>query len=284
MPVYHYSSPHLTKGRLFIEESDFVFGINTIAIAAFVFKVRILCYCLMDNHVHILMEGTLEECGKCYKWVMMRIAQMASKRDGRAKRIETTPDYPVEVTSKVQFVREVSYILRNPYKARMSSPYAYKWSSWDVYYNPWIEDWHGITVSSLGFEESRCLFHTRKKLPDQYEHINGRILNKCFVDYKRVQKIIGDSLDLFDTMRLWDLESSVSISHGVEEAIKYTDTELSPKLAAICKNEYHVESLEQLDRKSLLMLARTAARRFGAGKKQLNRLLDISMETLDAVL
>ena len=128
------------------------------------------------------------------------------------------------------------------------------------------------------------MFHTRHAFPSNYEHFDGKILNKCFVDSKAVERHIGSSLDFFDALRIWDLESAVKLSHGVEETIKFTDAELKPKLIAICNNEYHVASIDQLDRKSLLSLARTLARRFGTGKNQLARLLGLSTDELSAVL
>ena len=117
-----------------------------------------------------------------------------------------------------------------------------------------------------------------------YEHTGGRILNRCFVDYKRAEKLLESDLNLFDTIRLWDLEGAVAMTHGAEEKITFTDSELSAKIGTLCKKEYHAESIELLDRKTLLTLARAASRRFGAGKKQLSRLLGVSPEVLDAVL
>ena len=284
MAILHYSSPHWEKGRLFTSEEDFVFGVNTLALAVALFNVKLLCYCLMDNHIHILLEGEAKECEKCYMWIMLRIAQMAGRRGCQQDRLDMLDIRSVPVTGKKQFVNELAYILRNPYKARINSPLSYKWSSWDVYFNPRLEDEQGEPIINIPVSKARELFRTKQKLPQNYQHIAGRILNKCFVDYKRAEQLIESDLDLFDTLRLWDLESSVAISHGAEEKIKYTDAELASKIKFICKNEYHADSPEQLDRKTLLLLARIASRRFGASKKQLLRLLDVSPEALDAVL
>lgn len=284
MAVLHFASPHWEKGRIFTSDSDFIFGVNTLALAVFEFKVKLLCYCLMDNHIHILLEGDELECKKCYKWIMIRLAQMAAKRGENTDRLDMLSIKPVMVTDRKQFVNEVAYILRNPYKARIASPSSYKWSSWGGYFNPWPDECSGELVGNMSSTRQRSLFHTRKLMPEHYEHLNGRILNKCFVDYRRTEKYLDNAMNLFDTLRLWDLESSVALAHGASEIIHFTDSELAKKLAAICRNEYHAESFQQLDRKSLLSLARTASRRFGAGKKQLARLLGIEPDVLDKVL
>ena len=284
MAVYHYSSPHWEKGRLFTCDRDFVAGVNTLAISVELFNVKLLCYCLMDNHIHILLEGEYQECDNCYKWIMLRLAQMAGINKYKKDRLSLMNLKPVEVTGRKQFANEVAYILRNPYKSRMSSPYSYKWNSSDVLFNPWIADIKGEPVGYLPVNKARELFHTRQTLPPDYEHSGGRILNRCFVDYKRTEKILENDLNLFDTLRLWDLEGAVAMSHGAQEKILYTDSELAVKLSTMCKKEYHTESIDLLDRKTLLTLARSASRRFGAGKKQLSRLLGISSEVLDTVL
>ncbi len=284
MAIIHYASPHWETGRLFTCDRDFVSGVNTLAIAVVLFKVKLLCYCLMDNHLHIILEGDALECGKCYKWIMLRLAQMAGIQQYKKDKLSLLDIKPVEITSRKQFANEVAYILRNPYKARMSSPYSYKWNSSDVYFNPWMSNSKGEPVGSIPVSRARALFHTKHTLPPHYEHTGGRILNRCFVDYKRAEKLLESDLNLFDTIRLWDLEGAVAMSHGAEEKITFTDSELAAKIGTMCRKEYHTESIELLDRKTLLTLARAASRRFGAGKKQLSRLLGVSQEVLDALL
>ena len=68
------------------------------------------------------------------------------------------------------------------------------------------------------------------------------------------------------------------------EKVTFSDAELSGRITAICRNEFHTESVKQLDRKTLLSLARTATRRFGAGKAQLARLLNLSADALERIL
>ena len=109
-------------------------------------------------------------------------------------------------------------------------------------------------------------------------------MNRCFVDYPYVEKALGDSLVLFDKLRVYDLESAVRLSHGFAENVRFSDFQLQEKIQVICQNEYHVSSLHQLDRRSLFLLARTLVRRFGAGKSQLRRLLSLSDDILDQLL
>ena len=135
-----------------------------------------------------------------------------------------------------------------------------------------------------GVRTARRQFGTHVKIPSDWEHDKGRILNKCFVDYRTVEQKIGGNLDFFNRLRRFDLESVVEQAHGIEERLAFTDTEMQEKIRAVCKNELHVESHHQLERKDLLWLAGTLARRFACPKKQIARLLGIDPSVLDQLL
>ena len=180
------------------------------------------------------------------------------------------------------FLNEVAYLLRNAYKARIDSPYSYAWAPFEVYFNPYLSFIKGNRFP--GPEAARDMLGTHATIPADWEHVDGRILNKCFVDYRAVEQIVGSGLTLFDRLRKYDLESVVAQSHGVQEQLAFTDSEMQEKVLAVCRNEMHVESPHQLSRKDLLRLARTLALRYGASKKQISRLLGLDPEVRDSAL
>ena len=282
--VFHLSSDHLTTLRLFTTKEDFNYGVNTLALGAARFSVSILCYELMDSHLHSMVRGVWEECRAFFRWALHRLSLMISQRDGVSGVLPRDGFDVHAITDTRQFRNETAYILRNCYKARMCSPFSYPWSSIDVLFNPFRNAVTGKRVSGMGVVEIRKLFRTRASVPEHYEVFDGRVMNRCFVDYPFVEKQLGDSLTFFDAIRVWDLESSVELSHGASEKVTFTDSELSVRITTICRKEYHTDSVQQLDRKSLLSLARSAARRFGAGKSQLARIMNLSPEILEKVL
>ena len=282
--IYHLASDHLDNLLLFPDGDSFRYGVNTLALAAARFPVAVLCYELMGNHLHSLLRGTWKDCWAFFRWVLHRLAILVAERDNVSNVLPRDGFDVHAVTDERQFRNEVAYILRNCYKARICSPFAYPWGSADVYFNPWRDAIPGKRVAEMGCVQIRNLFRTREHVPGHYEVRDGRILNRCFVDYRYTEQLLGDSLALFDAIRIWDLESTVALSHGAAESITFSDAELGVRLSALCKNDYHVDSPRNLDRKSLLSLARTAARRYGAGKAQLARLLNISPEALERII
>lgn len=280
--IYLYTTDHLERALLFRDEEDFVEGCNTIALATLNYPVKVLCYALMDNHIHLLISGWNEDCRVFFAWVLHRLARMLEKKYGISGILKLQASDVQAVTDRNMLLNEVCYLLRNGYKARICSPYSYLWAPFECYFNPYLPLLHGTPMP--GVKAVKRLFGTHVRIPSDWEHVNRRIMNKCFVDYRTVEQKIGSSLDLFDRLRKFDLESVVEQAHGIEEKLTFTDMEMQEKIRVVCKRELHVDSHHQLERKDLLWLARTLARRFACPKKQIARLLGIDPSVLDQVL
>lgn len=280
--IYLFTSDHLARTLLFRDIEDYVYGVNTLAIGTRKFKVRVLCYTLMGTHIHLLLMGRYEDCLAFYAWVLKHLAQHISNRHGVSGILKLQASDVQAVMDRDMLLNEVCYLLRNSYKARIDSPYSYPWAPFECYFNPRLPLLHGAPMP--GVKEIKRMFGTHIKLPSDWEHEQGRILNKCFVDYRTVEQMIGSSLNFFDRLKRFDLESVMEQKHGIEERLKFTDAEIQEKIRAVCQNELHVDSHHQLERKDLLWLARTLARRFASSKKQISRLLEIDPTVLDQLL
>lgn len=281
---FQFSMNHLEKALLFRSPGDFDFGVNSIAIGSYKHSVSVLAYALMDTHFHLLLKGKYAQCLALYRWLVRRFRRMLSLRYGVSGLLDEDAFDVSAIRDDEMCRNEVAYIVRNPYKARMASPLAYAWSSADVYFQPQRDLVRGTPLAHLTQEEIKARFHTHDRLPPWWEHVDGRILNRCFVDYAGVEALFRDSVAYFDRLRKYDLESVVQMSHGLEKSIRFTDQEMREKVLALCRNEYHVTSHNQLDPKSLLLLARALARRFSCPKTQISRLLGLPEDILDQLL
>ena len=279
---YHLSSHHLETQRIFRNDSDYIFGVNSLALLLSGSQVQVIAYCLMDNHLHLLLAGEYERCLGYYGKVLHRIAQYVKINYGVSGILRKEDVDIVAVLTGQQLKEEICYIHRNPYKARIDSPLAYRGSSADVYFNSSIST--GVQVKTIPIKDRKVLFKTHIPVNDEYEHRDGKILNASFVAYKEASERFRDSVEYFDILRKYSLEAEVESKHGIEESIVFSDSELQEKIAEICKYEFHSDSLGGLDRKSLLRLASTVGLRFGARPKQLSRLLGIDKDVLDRIL
>ena len=280
--VFQFTMEHLEKQLLFRKEEDYCYGVNTLALATLSCPAKILCYCLMSNHFHLLMRGRFYECTALYDWVLGRLRSMLGRRYGISGLLNAWNVDISAVTDDRMFRNEVLYQIRNPYKARICSPLSYSWSSADVYFNM-----QRNLVQASSFRtcrEERLVLETKIRIPHDWQHDRGRILNRYFVDYPYVEKRIGNSLSFFDGLRIYDLESVIAQAHGLPESVSFSDSEIMEKIGVICQQEYHVRSHHQLDTKTLFVLARSLARRFSCPKNQIARLLGLDTSTLDRLL
>ena len=282
--IYQFTMSHLPHGRLFQDEEDYTYGVNSLALATRKVPIDLLGYTLMSNHFHLLLAGKYSDCYQYYQTVIRRLGRMISRKYRTGGLLKADAFNVTAVMDRQMFVSELAYILRNAYRGRIASPFSYLWSSADVYFNPLLNSIRGVPFSQLTQEQKRAVLKSHEDVPDEWEHIDGRILNRCFLVYRKAEHLLEDSLRLFDRLRLYDLESSVRMSHGLSETIRFSDAQLQEKISMICQKEYHVDSLHQLDRKSLLLLARSLSRRFAATKSQLRRLLSLTDDVLDQLL
>lgn len=280
--VFLFTTDHQERTRIFRTPADFTYGVNTLAIGTLRHPIRVLCYALMDNHLHLLLSGRYEECLTYFRWVLQRIAMMLKTRYGISGILKVDSTDVQVVTDAKMLLNEVAYLLRNPYKARIDSPYSYPWVPFEVYFNPYLPLMHGERFRHP-FDAQRTL-HSHVPIPPEWEHVEKRILNRFFVDYRSVEKAVGNGITLFDRVRKYALETEVAKQHGEEEKLSFTDAEMQEKIQAICQYEYHVNSHHQLDGKTLLLLARTLANRFASPVKQITRLLGVDPDLLNRIL
>ena len=132
------------------------------------------------------------------------------------------------VTDSQMLLNEVAYLLRNAFKAQIDSPFSYPWAPFEVYFNPYLENIRGERFPST--DAAKRILGTHALIPENWEHRNGTILNKCFVDYRTSESMIGSGFALFNRVRKFDTESVIAQSHGVEELLTFTDNEMQEKI------------------------------------------------------
>ena len=59
---YHICTDGNTLHWMFKDDEDFRNGINRLAICSYALNLSVFCFILMDNHVHIIVYGTLSQC------------------------------------------------------------------------------------------------------------------------------------------------------------------------------------------------------------------------------
>lgn len=88
-----------------------------------------LAHCLMDNHVHMLLETPQPNLSQGMHRLLTRYTQRFNRRHERCGHLFQGRFGAVRVTSDAQFLSVTSYIEQNPVKAGLcDTPNAWRWT------------------------------------------------------------------------------------------------------------------------------------------------------------
>jgi putative transposase len=130
--IYHVVARGVDRRRIFVDDADFESYTRLLATVVGRQGWFLLCYCLMPNHVHLLIETPRTNLGNGMQWLHGRYARAFNARYERTGHLFETRYKSPPVTSDGGFVRTVGYIVVNPVVAVLS-PDACSWR-WGSHY------------------------------------------------------------------------------------------------------------------------------------------------------
>lgn len=136
--IHHIMLRGINKQDIFHDDDDFEKMLNTLDVCTSLSMVYIHAYCLMCNHVHLLVQETLRLNSETLSQFMKRVGiKYVTYYNSKYKRIgplfqDRFRSEPVD--SDAYFLTVLRYIHRNPVKASFVKTSAmYKWSSYNAY-------------------------------------------------------------------------------------------------------------------------------------------------------
>ena len=163
--------------------------------------VRVIAYCLMSNHVHLLLEDVEGRLGEVMKSVLTGYAQRFNKLGDRVGHVfqQRFKSQPIE--DEGYLLRAVRYIHNNPEKAGVSPAKDYPWSSYREYVGvPVLVDTtlaldlcggvEGFVAFSASEDEEGYRFRERTRLSDaEARRLAARILDEtALTDLKAMER------------------------------------------------------------------------------------------------
>ena len=280
---YHVSSHGLERNDIFKSREDFIQGMNDVAICVLGYDVLILCFCLMSNHFHFLLYGTLEECRR-FSEEYKRRCGIRMRNSGDVKGLKDV-EVRLDRIDDLRYLENViGYILRNPMAAGIKVlPYLYPWSSASLYFNPQIII-GGEVLNEMSERKRFRILKSRTSVPDNYMvDSNGMILPSCYVDYAAVEKIFRHPARLLAALAR-NVENDVEIFLGVADEVSMTDQEILSQMKELIWVEFHRDSISQLSMEQRVRLCRLLKLNFKAGVKQIARVTHIDPDLVARVL
>ena len=130
---YHVIVRGIGKQLLFEESSDYLRFLETLKRYQADHEIQLHAYCLMENHVHLLLRDTADELDVFMKRLEGSYAFYFNHKYERIGSLFQERFKSEAVDNDAYFTVVVRYILQNPLKAGISSMEEYPWSSYAAY-------------------------------------------------------------------------------------------------------------------------------------------------------
>jgi putative transposase len=128
--VYHVYARGNDRRPIYLDDVDRRIYLAMLARTVRLTGWRCLAYCLMDNHVHLLVELVEANLAAGMQRLHGQYGQVHNRRHRRSGHLFQGRYGAVGVTSDAQLWSAVAYIVRNPVEAGLcSQPGAWPWSS-----------------------------------------------------------------------------------------------------------------------------------------------------------
>lgn len=124
------------KQVLFEEEADYRFFISRLGRYCRETSIRISAYCLMENHVHLLVNDRQNNVSSMMKKLTVSYSAFYNQKYERCGHL-FQGRYLCEPVDDDRYLLTVfRYILNNPWKAGICPVSQYRWSSYKAYFKP----------------------------------------------------------------------------------------------------------------------------------------------------
>ena len=168
---------------MFRGRQDYIRFINSMALLADKYEVRILAFAVMSNHYHIgLMADSFERFSHSLK-----VSYANYYRSRYNSRIPASSTFTLEAVGNLHIVALLSYILRNPvHHGLVGHPFAYPYSSASSYFT------YMSSLYSIGHHPA--IKREKTRAPDTFvSDREGMIDPMSFVDFRMVETLYATS-------------------------------------------------------------------------------------------
>lgn len=267
---------------IFVRESDFKTAINVLALCISLFDgVKLYCFELMSNHLHMLLSGSREEIESFFRFYIKMLFR-CFKSEGSTKDLLELPFKCHPVDSLDYLMNVIVYIHRNASVAdKKVSPYTYRWGTGRYYFNPEALARYNACKQRVYLCQRQQFSHSRK-----FDNVTGLFeIDNCispfsFCEIEEGERVFsGAGQYLF--MLAKNVESSRAISAEIGESITYNDYELYPVLTKAAVKMFDISDISTLSANQKMQLAKMLHYDYNSGNKQICRLLKINIAVVD---
>lgn len=131
--IYHIIFKGIDNQNIFYDNQDRNFFLEQLLNTKKKFNYKIYAYCLMDNHVHMVIQVENKFLSKSIQSLCIRYAYYFNKKYQRVGSFIQNRFKSKNIESQNYFLKVCRYVHRNPENAGISKTENYNWSSYKEY-------------------------------------------------------------------------------------------------------------------------------------------------------
>ena len=234
---------------LFHTQEEFVSGMNTVALCALLYPVRIVRFELMGNHIHIVLQGTGAACLKVFFFIR--------------KRLGVNLDFqliPIKDDGHLSTV--ILYVDRNPYETDLNVlPGGYPWGTGGLGFR--MMSPRGARADTLSKAYLRWILRSDVEIPDNFlvDKVLGMILPVSYVDTALFERLFGTA-SFYLTRFVKALDAFLHTADESGEQIQFSTAEVDSLIEEQLRTNYGGNRFRFLHAWEKEKLVQTLANRF----------------------
>jgi len=132
--VSHITQHAVGREPLFVEEGDYLYMIKLFRETAEKFNLQVFAFCLISNHLHILLRQTQKNLSDAMQNLFTRYGMYFNYKYQRRGHLFSGPFRQAACFDDYYLLTASIYIHLNPVRARITDSFRkYRWSTWRLY-------------------------------------------------------------------------------------------------------------------------------------------------------
>ncbi len=194
---YHICTNGTECPPIMTKDEDFRIATNYLAITSWRIGAHVLAYCLMSNHLHVLVACKDRAAAVRLIRTFKQLYSTYLLHSYGTTKILKGKDDSISLIDDIRYLRKcIAYILRNPICARACSRLEdYKWSSYSCHFSDHSRIYTGRKVSELKDRGKKSILRTRLDLSGCPYLIDekGFITSESFIRHDLTEKAFMNS-------------------------------------------------------------------------------------------
>lgn len=279
---YHLTFDSIEDGQLFHNDDEFADGMNGVAVGQFVYGLSIIAFSLMVNHCHVLLCGTGEDIVDFFIYMKRRINDKL-REDGYPSLPRNYGFHLAKIEDEKQLANTVSYIARNPMKARPDiMPSGYLWGSSFLIFSDIHKIVNKIKLGEISDRKKKQILRTKCRLPDDYvfNENMGYILPESYVLTSKAEKVLGTSRR-FSSDLIRNIDAFIKIDEGIGERAVLSEDDVNELIYQNVNEMFNVNSVNTLNIEEKCRLAVQLKKRYRLDNKRIARKLKLDLKIVE---